>query len=1266
MRAVSRGGPHLKISPYVSGVQIECGEVGGRSSVVPSGPSSCEPHSGRALPQAQLVSWSPIISREGLQAINDGGMELTGAYLAYLEKVHDVLKQSGWFSVESLSDAWATHFPMYTLGSDPNYREDRLSAFKKTFANTLPSIILDTESGGDVEFYVANGSEYIMRQPHTTAITQDQLMASLATEVRHNGDGLVRSEILSCLAMLGLYKNLDATPGPDDVKGEGGLMTWKKQLGNAIQEWVQNSRASGSAPVIPQLGLGEVCSAPQQVLDWLAETKPAIRDYLAKPIGGHNQPLLGSNFKATLNALLPRLSGLRIKTRTIQLPGEGKVVHVTSPVVYIRSARHRRFLKALNRLFPPVSLVDSRHQTVHLADLVWSLVESKLIGTDKLWPKSKHDMLKRINGVLQWIPMGTRQPYVIGMLLACLTHEHGAKIQDEYLRSGLFFTDNSQLQPRLKELGSIVRKCSWGPRTGKLTEGETRAMAYYDLLSGRSPNVTNWGEEINNRCKATLHLHSPKLQVQHGQVSGVGFVYPRVGFTWVDDSLNTDPNHMKLDEEFYSKLEAELLDVCRPLVTAKNTKERLGRFIRRRHEWIASGSSAGHKLQLGPLAKQVVGEDSIKISKRAWAEGITLADVIVALKAPPKEVAHASEKYENGKSRAIYGVEPMHYVINTYATKGFEEKLHLIPGLEKGLSGAQQANAEIRRAGLTRDRLTECTMLDYADFNRHHTPRAQAMIFDVFAVLGQRVGACADWIMANKWVAKAKYHMYSLFPGETKERKIYQGMFSGTRSTDLINTLLNLAYFRVASKALSMVGVHPKDLYNVHQGDDVWISNKSELWARGLYYTLNSMGFLFQESKQMFGKGRGEYLRVLYLDGTGGGYFARALANYITRPVQQNSSLDPLAWARTVKEGCALLSRRGLGRWGVQSLYNNGIQFWARVRAHPKDHKPLSIPQPLINGPGICGGLNCPPPLTSLPSVSDLADITLPSLPKFRTRVQVHKLGLPSHMTDEWLAHASELSDAHHTGYTFDAEAIRRQILNSNYQPDIQGHIRDKGWADFKKAWGTLLRDFKPSRFEAYANKALKPNYSLEDALLANTPVSGSELGRLSHMSIPPWEQHLSVIEQAKGTEVIDMTRTSSLLHAIINKSQFKSETTFAQAFNLSRLHAISLILAIAADRGYGNAEIDALTQPIILAENDELMEWMLGEKGDLGPAVNDWANVANWQYAQSQFLNATLQWLPSHPHANPRDVVKNLAQGWRSWLITCVRTPLVLSTVVY
>jgi hypothetical protein len=235
---------------------------------------------------------------------------------------------------------------------------------------------------------------------------------------------------------------------------------------------------------------------------------------------------------------------------------------------------------------------------------------------------------------------------------------------------------------------------------------------------------------------------------------------------------------------------------------------------------MASGSSAGFTINpesLKPLPIYDVKLAGDKAQKRAWVESTCFAEAYHHLyKMKPKESAAASEKMENGKATAIYGVDPYHYVINTYATKGFEERLHLIQGMEKGASGAAAINLENKGAVITANTRVECTMLDYADFNRHHTPLAQAIIFDEFAREGTVVGVSIDWVRANIWVREAKTNMWMTAPESKQHLKVFQGMFSGTRSTDLINTLLNKAYFDVANTYVEKV-LHKLPINLYHQ-----------------------------------------------------------------------------------------------------------------------------------------------------------------------------------------------------------------------------------------------------------------------------------------------------------------------------------------------------------------------------------------------------------------------------------------------------------------
>lgn len=1230
-------------------------------------------------PPASLGGNDPYPKRRTPRAPSSGAA--TVAHIS--ESLLHTLTSSGWFDGDTATASLRKLFPVYTVGSDPLYRDTKREEYLIEMVKTLPIIRLRNDRP---HYYVTSCLQRVISEYATDKVSAAKSLASLQERAQLDASSVLLLESVALVATLGLFKDqpswrsVSTYPDGAQTVGTGKLdfsedagEKGSRSLGVMLAQWVADNAVHRQN--IGSCLLGDVAVAmPPKVHNWLQSSQKHLYDAILSH-AVLNNATTGSQLHAESKKLQISLPGIRLKLRSISPAAEDGSI-CTAWVAYLRAYKHRKHLKALNRLFPAVSAADSRHQTCHLADWVWSYIHWQPTEQEKRADARSRDLgtasqrVRAINGILQWLPVGTPQPLVIGMLMSALTHEESESVTRVYVTSGLLFTDRNLQMRRAKATSIIVRKCGWLPEIGDLTPNQVRALAYYELLFGRLPHVTDWETEILNRCVSTLHIQRPNLSLAQGSgrhICVAGLRLNPVQLEWQTDGRNTDPRVMSRDDAFYSDLRDELLKICSPLVTAKNTKEPLDRFFARRHEWIASGSSSGAKTALSPRASSALGADKIKVSKRAWAESITLDQVKkVMYDQLPTEVAHASEKYENGKARAIYGVDPMHYVINTYATKGFEEKLHNIPGLEKGATGAEQASLEYRRAHITSDPNIECSMLDYADFNRHHTPEAQALLFEVFAELGAERGASRDWVKANHWVAKSKRRMYALFPNEDKPRRVYQGMFSGTRSTDLINTLLNLAYFRLAANYVANVAkVHPADLYNVHQGDDVWISNRNPIWARMLYYTLNSMGFLFQESKQMFGQGRGEYLRVLYLNGTGGGYFARAVANYITRPLQQDASLDPLSWARTIREGCSLLSRRGMTLSGLRPTYNNDMSFWARARAHPLDYAPISLPPELLNGPGYRGGLGCPPPRTTSGFTAAPGCAHFPPYPTFTSAVSALKYELPTHMTDDWLDFVSKNSVAV-LGYAFDREALRATMVDTNYRPDLKALVRDKGWATLKRQWRNYKGSMPRALVSEFSSASLRTVHSFQQALYHAKPCNMVAQKRGLRSSLLVWEQHLAHICDQQADRVFDISRQSSILHALINKSQFKSETTFARAYHLSRIDAVSMILAQAEEHGYGNNDVAQLVSVMRAHKNEDFLAWMLGESGDIEPGMSDWANVANWQYAQSQYLNATLQSIQSHPKADGASLLWVTRLVWDAWLDGIWRYPQVLTAVVY
>ncbi|CAH0748604.1 unnamed protein product [Bemisia tabaci] len=112
------------------------------------------------------------------------------------------------------------------------------------------------------------------------------------------------------------------------------------------------------------------------------------------------------------------------------------------------------------------------------------------------------------------------------------------------------------------------------------------------------------------------------------------------------------------------------------------------------------------------------------------------------------------------------------------------------------------------RARLTADPDIHFTMLDFSDCNIQHTPEVEAMIHELSADIGIERQAPLEWVVAHWWLARAKFNMWVEFlnldhPGLRVRKKILQGLFSGVRTTDYCNTILNCAYQGVATELVA-------------------------------------------------------------------------------------------------------------------------------------------------------------------------------------------------------------------------------------------------------------------------------------------------------------------------------------------------------------------------------------------------------------------------------------------------------------------------------
>lgn len=152
-------------------------------------------------------------------------------------------------------------------------------------------------------------------------------------------------------------------------------------------------------------------------------------------------------------------------------------------------------------------------------------------------------------------------------------------------------------------------------------------------------------------------------------------------------------------------------------------------------------------------------------------------------------------------------------------------------GVECGISGASETITVLKRHALMRETGLMCTMMDYANCNLQHTLEAQAAVFKALSILVSDLKAPPDFVHAIEWCRLACLNQWCTFPGESTPRRIVQGLFSGQRGTNFINTLLNVAYFKLATKHVSP---DPVSLCSIHHGDDLWITNRDNVLKKCL------------------------------------------------------------------------------------------------------------------------------------------------------------------------------------------------------------------------------------------------------------------------------------------------------------------------------------------------------------------------------------------------------------------------------------------------
>nr|UUV42503.1 MAG: RNA dependent RNA polymerase [Hanko totivirus 6] len=653
-------------------------------------------------------------------------------------------------------------------------------------------------------------------------------------------------------------------------------------------------------------------------------------------------------------------------------------------------------LACLDSIWEYSSEADAKKTTVSISQIVWHARRSQYF-------KDNFDSMVCILGVCASNVTAT------AVAFHCLGNPSIHKIKELFVKNKVCCLDSKEYADTFKLLSIALRRSSHWPKGIKASLDEVAHCSGWELAIGRSSNVSDWAEEKHKRTKITMNLKLPDV-----------------------DTANNSSN-----EEYCNDLEGVLVDILRPLTVGFTFLESYEDFIRNRQSWVSSGSSGGERI--------TVEGESIRINKHVLFEKLTKEEMISWLDSTPRTSATASEKFESGKARAIYGTKAIDYAISAYVLTEVEPRLNLMDGVESGLVGIDVLTSIRKRMTIAMTPGTECSMIDYADFNYQHTLKAQSLVFEALTKLFTEARAHPDKIKAAKWTADALMNQWCRFPGDKGDVRIVQGMFSGCRATNFINTVLNNAYFELTRRWVAdTMFVRPVDLFNIHQGDDVWITNASRVWSIVVYKAMQQSGFVFQSKKQMFDKCRAEFLRVLYSQEGCMGYLARAIPTLIIKPIQSTDISGPVERAVAMNAQINLLRRRGFLEEACEIAWHALVPYEARVK-FPKGC--FSVPVWILNMLPRNGGLGLAPP-GLLAGMSN----TISPPPSVQMGSRILESVVPTNMSKDWISYISDRIRG-----VFDAPALLEMVHAAN----VTDSLRPKDKMECLAELEGLLREWK-------------------------------------------------------------------------------------------------------------------------------------------------------------------------------------------------------------
>lgn len=507
------------------------------------------------------------------------------------------------------------------------------------------------------------------------------------------------------------------------------------------------------------------------------------------------------------------------------------------------------------------------------------------------------------------------------LLSMCVSTER-AKIAEILELSQVLSINNEKMQvKRLGDLHTVVRSTGlWLDGTVLPQKSNSQIQYIKELMSRRVYDPNIWEDDIGQRLRPgpTKRFFTAQKTENGANIVGSAKEFKRRLGVNLESLLGRCSNRwaqsLKTMDDFWGE----------------------------RHVWVASGAAPKFKTEIkvrtwDPTSNSPV-EKVIhqRLNKRAAFENLTLDQLKAEWRDTPYLFSNGALKHENGKLRTLYNTPMSHYVAQGFVLEQLEPLLSELPGYDLNFVDEQALDALRQRLeGALKGRAM--WMWDYTDFNVQHENDDMSMVWLVIhKILGKmevfgdyKKQAVRELQEMCLYIARAEQNVWITSPGGAYAGMKVRGLLTGSRATQFINTLLNIAYMQILQEQYDeLFAVRPIQL-SFNHGDDVFAFVEDRTASVILTHMARVMGLAGNVNK--IARSFGEFLRIRYDDEGMRGHLQRSIANIITRDWQSGEEYTPEEKIKSVISQVRRAVTRGAVEERILALQDSEVRFHRRI-----------------------------------------------------------------------------------------------------------------------------------------------------------------------------------------------------------------------------------------------------------------------------------------------------------------------------------------------